>query len=359
MPILRPQRLTLKTSPSLQVMKRYVGTHFFVFVDESFYRFLDFRDLQGNFCSGVLCISEREYLSFSRKYSYIRDKLASENILALTVGSPTTELKYSTLNKSDPSVLANAAASLDALFAMCGVTISAFFTSVAGYIAEEVRGQLEAEENLTLDSDGVISAALEAKRLATNGSKAAILSHLLALPLSGLCHFLSSFNCTFEVFLDPRERSEDAEVERSVTEFANVLKTVLTTVGGSFASVSTSITSDRSAGLQVADWIAGMARAWYRANDNHLNWKSSYTLITPESDEPIQEFMPIARTMAKIGHAFEIPPSVVGGLRSSAHPRSFALLLDHVIASVLLYRTNHGINRAWRIKHNEFFDALD
>lgn len=302
MPIHRPLRYMLEDSPSRWVMEKYTGTHFYVFVDESFYRFLDFNDLSGNFCTGIICINAEEYLGFSKAFAELSEAVTSAGGIAGCANHPVEELKYSRLNKLAPSVVEMALEGLASLCRQHGCTISAFFTTVSGYVAEGLRGYSGRAEQLEHLGNIALAAALQEKRAETAASKAEIFSHLLYLPISGLSHYMSSFDCTYQVFLDPRERSEDLEVERMVSSFGEVLKRLPFDVGGGFQGVCASITSERAAGLQAADWVVGAARAWYRANENPLNWNSTFRLITPESEEPIQEFLVVRGLAGKIGH---------------------------------------------------------
>jgi hypothetical protein len=54
-------------------------------------------------------------------------------------------------------------------------------------------------------------------------------------------------------------------------------------------------------GLQLADVVAGEVRECFRNNQESLTDGTTLRLITPESDEPLQNFMKITDSFMKIG----------------------------------------------------------
>ncbi|MGH9713183.1 MAG: hypothetical protein ACRD5M_07785 [Candidatus Acidiferrales bacterium] len=313
---LRQAPMPLEICPGRQIWERYRNQEYLVFVDESFHRFFGFDFAGGNFCHAAVGVPIANY---ARLQQLLAPTLqAYNNHVQRLTGRAPEELKFTVLRNLPLSFRVNFTRGLVHKLIETGGFVAGFYSSTRGVVMEHVR------TNLLDNADAVPDDHLDLYDIARQEllgqfrgvGQSALITRLLLTPFAAFSALLSSFDCVFRVRYDPRQEHEDEIVRDALSDYMGRLENIPELFGNerSFLGMESGIRSHDDIGLQLADIIAGEVREFFRGNPESLTESSTLRLITPESDEPIQRFMPIQNRIFKTGVLSPMSPGLAGKL---------------------------------------------
>ena len=351
----------LEICPGRQIWEKHRNCEYLVFVDESFYRFFGFEAVDGNFCHAAIGVPVDNYSSLQKLLAPALDSYGRE--VARATGVFPGELKFSTLRQLPIRFRVAFTKVLVRSLVETGGFISGFYTSTRGMVMERVRTNLLDESDAVPNTheDLYASARTELLGQFRGVGQAELIKRLMLTPVASIISFLRSFDCVFEVRYDPRQEDEDQEVRRAISEYAGLLKRVPEIFGAEDVclGIEVSIRSDEDLGLQLADVVVGEVREFFRNNQEFLQKNATLGLITPESDEPLQQFEEMHNRTFKVGALSPIPPTL---LRRISRPNIANLLSYYyrvLAAGMLTCVTDTGQPRHIEVPTRLFFDQLD
>lgn len=285
--------MPLEVCPGRQVWEAHHDREYLVFVDESFYQFFGFVAPDGNFCHGALGIPRDGYPQLQAMLEPL--VLAYKRRVRRAVGQEPAEIKYSVLRTLPLPFRMRFARELVQALIDTGGFVAGFYSSTHGTIMERVRTNLLDNLDAVPNDHAALFDTARTELLAQfqGVGQAELITRLLLTPFSACSAFLRSFNCTFRVRYDPRQSDEDAQVRNALAGYMATLVNVPQLFGSDqrYLGMDINIHSEDDLGLQLADVVAGEVRDFFRSTPEALTENATLTLITPESDEPLQRFI--------------------------------------------------------------------
>lgn len=351
----REKPLPLENAPVRAVLERHRGEAYTVCIDESFYRFLDFRDLEGNFCYGAVGFPTAALPSITaalqpwmRRYQEVVSASAATFV----------EFKSAQLRRCEVGFRRQFLLKLRTILSAHGGFIASFYTSVRGLAVESLRVELmDDSEALPDNFQERLPPVLDNLRQC---NRAMLIGALVHLPSSSMLSMLGSFQCPFTLLVDPRETTENLLVEADINDYLRKLTaTVNKEHAGLFQGIDCQTTSYVHLGLQLADLIVGEARAWYREHHDLLQYGSSTRLITPTSEDHYEQLGELNGLWFKEGRLTPMPRAVIRRLHRASPHSGLGYFFPILAAGTLSYYTDNGEQRLIRISEAEFFDLCD
>jgi hypothetical protein len=351
-------------APGRALWEPFANQEYVVFIDESFFKFFDFRFPDGNFVHGAMGLPASQYDRFRNviapavaeyKTAYEKER-----------GQEPEELKSADLYKVKFGVRRRLVLKLNAALASCGGFVAGFYTGNKGYVLENIREELITKEGVTSvpkDHSQLFDAAVE--KLNSDASSGPGMSHLIAelmfLPVMSMAFFLSALNAHFRVVYDPRQIDEDLAVKNSVegvvTAVTNAEKvgTKSKLLGFDFSR-----RSQDELGLQIADIVAGEVRRFFRFNPDLLTSCSDLNLITfdhREGEETLLE--QVDGRWFKKGRRVRIPHSTLKRALTPNENCALPYLRKLFAAGLVTCITDYGTERDVALFEGYFLDLCD
>jgi hypothetical protein len=293
----------LEICPGRETWEKFRNSEYLVFVDESFYKFFGFADVDGNFCHAALGVPESRYANLQTSMNPLVETCKDE--ISQREGQRPQELKSTSFSRSPLEFRSNFTKEFVRILGAHGGFVAAFYSSTRGIVMERVRTNImdEAEAVPQDHVDLYAQARMELLDEFRGVGQSELVKKLLLLPFSGLWNFLGSFNCSFRVRYDPRESSEDQTVRDAIVQYMQTLINVPELYGSTnpLLGMEIDIPSHNDLGLQLVDLVAGEVRSFFRRNPEALTENSSLQLITNDSDDPVEHFLEFGNALHKIG----------------------------------------------------------
>lgn len=349
--------------PGMEAWKPFEGEEYVVFIDESFYKFFDFANEDGNFVHGAVGLPTSRYGEFRRSLA----SAAHEYFEAFQrlKGTRPKEIKSADLYKVDFAERRRVVLKIRAAMEANGGFIAGFYTGNRGYVMEAIRLDLIHEDGIfAVPDDHTNLYAAKAKTLnleSIGPGQSALISKLLFLPVLAVSYFLTKLGSSFRVVYDPRQKDEDNAVKGSVEGLMASLKN-LDKIGikSRFMGLESSKASHEEFGLQIADLVAGEVRRFFRFNPDLLTCGSDLTLLKFEHQEGETALLgELDGKLYKKGRKLPIPPAV---LKKALQPTADCLLpylRKSLAAGLVTCITEHGIERDVALFDNCFLDICD
>lgn len=353
--------LPLLSAPNLKRWSEYSGEQYYVFIDESFFRFFDFKHPDGNFVHGAFGIPAMEYAAFVSDIQPLLQEYYSKVPSRYRVTPP--EFKSATFYRLDQAFRHKFAETLAATIRKKGGFVAGFFTSNRGFIMREIREDLpHSETEVPSDFAALYDSTVDAMNAEyTGGRQAELVSWLIRQPTSAIAQFLTSFECKFTIVYDPRQKDEDAAVKADTEDFMNTLNR-FAEIGmkpGTCIGFRSDKYSHEETGLQIADFVAGEVRRYFRYKPQLLSHEATLKLITPTSVEDIMGYVELGGNTMKMGRFIRLPQQLQ---TLALKPSDDVLLpyLKNVIASGTLSGvTEYGNLRLIHLFQGMVCDLLD
>jgi hypothetical protein len=310
---IRDIQAPLHNCPGFSVWRRYEGSKYLVFVDESFFMFFDEMTAQGGyFCHSTVGLPENEYAAIVSDLGVVLREYQQ-----LVAGA--TEFKHSEFKRLELRPRRRIALALRDALLPHGCFIGGFYTPVRSYVLEQVRTTLllgRSGDEIPDDLSVVYPQAVKDLKACRDGpGDSDIISRLLQVPMASVGNLLASLSCPFEVIYDPRGKKEDKAVRAGVSEYMRIFDALKsapplglrTDVNDHFKGLRYDKTSDQELGLQVADLMAGEVTAFLRANPELMSFGANKRLVTQTSHERLSAVETIEGMLFKTGTYHKMP----------------------------------------------------
>jgi hypothetical protein len=188
-----------------------------------------------------------------------------------------------------------------------------------------------------------------------------VIGMLLRSAISGLMHFSAALDFTIKVIYDPRGRKEDEAVKQAILSVSEHAAQLTPDTKGRLLDVNVTSSSENEMGIQLADLIAGEARAFLEANRGLLEHGASPKLITPDSDEPVQAYGIFFDKPFKTGAVTSMPNALQAWFFKQ-DPKERSVLpcfTDLFLSGTITCYSSWGAPRHVMIYDKMFFDQLD
>ncbi len=252
---------------------------------------------------------------------------------------------------------------LQKLFRTYGCFVTAFYIRTQGAIMEHLRSDLVGEmAEVPERFDSLYSeAARELKEDAAAGkAQSATIASILRIPLLGLSHFMSQFECPFQILCDPREAKEDRAVLNAIDAvFSGPLKALAPHEAAFYQGMDNSVSSEDEVGLQLADLLTGEVRWFFEANPEFLTDQSSRRLVTSESREEIEMWITAFNIYHKYGAILRIPAQLKQKLERFAGDSCLPIYRPSFAAGFLSCYTDLGQPRHIELYEGNYYHQID
>ena len=171
-----------------------------------------------------------------------------------------------------------------------GVFINVFYTPLRSFVMEHMRTRLffGKQREIPADFEHLYEeAAQRLKEEAQGPGQSGLIKKLLLLPIGGVANMLATFESSFAVIYDPREKKEDRAVITAIDSvlaaFTNLKDKDVDLRWDLHLFVKGFVhdrLSENEIGLQMADLMAGETRAFFDANPELMEFAASRKLIT-------------------------------------------------------------------------------
>lgn len=284
-----PTPQPLLTCPGLHYWAPHAGTPYLVFVDESFRGFFELEP-RGYFVHAVVGIPEAQYDALKRTMVPVFEDYRRHTSLGQREFKHTEFKRLAYRDRRRLSVKIR-----DSLKANGGF-INVFYSPLRSFVMEHVRSRLFHEGHRAIPADfGALyaQAVKDLEAQAKGPGQSDLIEKLLLLPIGGVANMLATLRCPFTVIYDPREKKEDKAV---IAAFESTFEALLNLKDKDvemrwdlrlfLRGFVHDHRSEDEVGLQLADMMAGEARAFFEANPEQMEHAASPTLITQASYEP-------------------------------------------------------------------------
>lgn len=335
------------------------GDDYLVFVDESFFEFLGFPHLDGNFCHAAVGIPRHGYAAFANALDDVIGQYS--DTARSNLGETPSEIKFSTLQRLPEETRFELCAQIANSLRESRAFIAGFFTSSKGHLTERVREDiLNTANTLPSDDDDIFETHLERLRKDYTGPRQAdLISNLLFLPVMAIATFLGQFNCSFQILYDPRNEQEDTFVAESIQSTVGLVVSKLTPDRRElFRGMTFDIDSRESLGLQVADLVAGSVRNLFRVSPELLTHGTTRNLVTNRTQEPNAVYRVFAGAPVK-WLVTELPETLRSTLTEPRSNNLFPHFHSLLAAGILTCVTETGQERDIKIFQRELWDLSD
>jgi hypothetical protein len=299
----RSAPMPLELCPGRTIWEKHRNHEYLVFVDESFYKFFGFADVDGNFCHAALGVPKDSYEQLQTSIRPLID--IYEYQIAQMTGERPRELKSTLLARLPLEFKLSFTRELVRGLAAVGGFVAGFYSTTRGIVMERVRTNLLDEATaVPVDHTDLYNAARTELLAQFQGvGQSDLIGRLLLLPFSALSNVMNSFDCTFRIRYDPRGKTEDEEVRNAMGRYMESLTRVPELFGNvnPLLGMEIHIPSHDDIGLQLVDIVAGEVRSFFRRNPEALNESATLRLITGDSYEPLEYFMEFNNSVHKIG----------------------------------------------------------
>jgi hypothetical protein len=295
--------------PGLKYWQPYFKSPYLVFVDESFRGFFEF-DTRGYFAHSAVGVPEPRYELLRTELGLLLDEYRRLTSVGATEFKHTDFKRIAYVDRRRLTLIQKA-------FRANGVFISVFYTPLRSFVLERVRTNLfrAGRREVPTDFQGLYDEAkAELQNQAHGPGQAGLIGKLLLLPVAAVANLLATLKCPFQLVYDPRDPKEDkmvlAKVEGLIAAMKH-LKGKGTKLRWDLSLYMKRVIYDRRSedelGLQMADLMAGEARAFFDANAELMDFRASPTLVTQGSFEPLVVGEEVQGTLHKTGALYKIP----------------------------------------------------
>jgi hypothetical protein len=293
----------LEICPGRAIWEKHANSEYLIFVDESFYNFFGFADIEGNFCHAALGLPKCNCAALQKA---MRPSLeAYKSRIGALTGEPPRELKSTSLARLPLDFRIRFTRELVSALIATGGFVAGFYSTTRGIVMERVRTNLLDEMDRVPEEHSALydAARIELLTEFKGVGQSRLIKQLLLHPFSALSNLLASFDCTFRIRYDPRDQREDQEVRAAMGQYMQGLARVpeLFDDHNPFLGMDIHIASHEDVGLQLVDIVAGEVRGFFRRNPEALSENATLTLITTDSDEPLQYFLKFNQSIHKVG----------------------------------------------------------
>jgi hypothetical protein len=352
-----------KQAPGREIWQPYAGQEYTVFIDESFFKFFDFRNADGNFVHGAVGLPSSRYEAFKNAIAPAVDECRVALYKTKSIAS--RELKSFDLYKLEFKFRRRLVLKLYSALAANGSFIAGFYTSNHGYVMEKIREDLLLEEGTTAvpEDHSQLYGAMVKKlsQISSGPGNSALLTKLLFLPIVAIANFLSAFGCPFRVIYDPRQAAEDVAVKNSTEGIMGAVMLAKNLgIKSKFLGLEIDRLSHEEIGLQVADVVAGEVRRFFRFNRDLLTYGSDLTLITFEHQDGEETMLEeIDGTLHKKGRQIRIPPPLLKRALTASQDCALPYLRKLLASGLVTCITEFGTERDVAVFEGCFLDLCD
>lgn len=335
-----------------------------VYLDESFHRFWGFEHPEGNFCYAVLGIPRQHapMLKEFHKDLLTEFQTAVRNELQV---EPPPELKSHVLRRLPFNVRRRLTLRLRNFMRDVNAFLLAEFTEVRGFVLDRIRSDFAQQGQDRLPDDW--ERFYEQRRkdlvdLVRQGKKGQgpILKALVGTPFAGLGYYMARLAKEYQVFFDPRQPREDADVADSIREFTEtVLRGVHREEPNQFKGVCGDYGSEEVPGLQLADLLVGEVRHWFVSHPEFLRFESGPQLVTEKDANATFLLTTAAGYVPKKQRNTKLPLALMKRL-TRVDEHSLLPFFRNLLAKDLLSCVAHwGEFRHINFKEGYIIDSLD
>jgi hypothetical protein len=352
----------LEICPGRTIWEKHRDLEYLVFVDESFYKFFGFADVDGNFCHAALGVPKDSYAHLQTSIRPLIE--AYEHQIGLMTGEQPRELKSTLLARLPLEFRASFTKELVRSLVAAGGFVAGFYSTTRGMVMERVRTNLLDDATTTVPDDhtDLYNAARTELLTQFQGvGQSDLIERLLLLPFSALSNLMNSFECKFRIRYDPRGTTEDEEVRNAMGRYMESLTRVPELFGNvnPFLGMEIHIPSHDDIGLQLVDVVAGEVRSFFRRNPEALNESATLRLITGDSDEPLEYFMEFNDSVHKIGALSPMTPGLVTKLAVENSENLVSYYYPVLAAGILACVTETGQPRLLEIPTQLILDQRE
>ena len=308
-----PTPMPLLTCPGRHYWAPHVGTPYLVFVDESFRGFFEFKE-RGYFAHAAVGIPESQYDAMKSAVAPV-----FEEYRRLTSAGQ-REIKHTEFKRLAYRDRRRLAMKIRDAFKAHGVFINVFYSPLRSFVLEHVRTRLfdDGKREIPADFKALYDEAAEHLKTEREGpGQSGLIKKLLLLPIGAVANMLATFESSFTVIYDPREKKEDkaviAEIDGVLAALMN-LKDKDVEMRWDLHTFVKGFVHDRRSedevGLQMADLMAGETRAFFDASPEQMEFAASRKLITQGSYEPWVTVERARGKLCKTGALNRIPAAV-------------------------------------------------
>jgi hypothetical protein len=353
--------MPLELCPGRLIWERFRNREYLVFFDESAFEFFGFQRPDGSFCHAAVGLPTENYAQLQASFAPTLDQYRRQ-VLGLT-GTEPREIKFSTLRILPRHSRLRFTRELVRNLTELGGFVAGFYTTTRGTIMECVRNGLP---------EGVMAVPVDHAREYDQArtdllnrfqgvGQARIIESLLITPFSSIWSLLNSFDCTFRVQYDPRQAAEDQAVREALGNYMGRLLAIPELFGphNIYRGMAIDRRSEDELGLQLADVVAGQVREFFRQNPAALTTSATLNLITPDSDEPLQQFQELAGRIFKRGVLSRMPGDLLRVLRDRNGTNPISYYFPILAAGILTCVSDTGQLRLLEIPTRTIFDLLD
>ena len=308
-----PTPKPLLTCPGLPYWKPHFGAPYLVFIDESFRGFFEFRE-QGYFAHAAVGIPESQYDAMKSVVTPV-----FEDYRRLTSAGQ-REIKHTEFKRLAYRDRRRLAVKIRDAFKAHGAFINVFYSPLRSFVLERVRTRLfgDGKREIPPDFKALYNEAAEVLKTEREGpGQSGLIEKLLLLPISAVANMLATFESSFTVIYDPREKKEDkaviTRIDGALAALMNLkdkdveMRWDLHTFVKSFVHDRR---SENEVGLQMADLVVGETRAFFDANPEQMEFAASRKLVTQGSYEPWVTVERARGELWKTGALNRIPAAV-------------------------------------------------
>jgi len=241
--------------------------------------------------------------------------------------------------------------------------VAGFYTSTKNYLAYDLRTHIASDDEVKMMPDdwelqleGVKNKLLQEKP--QYPGDAIFLINLFHATLNIAFHWMVSQKKSFSVVYDPRQPKEDRFVLRQTAEWIEKYASAFD-LRGFYRGVSSSASSNQSAGLMLADLILRDVRFFFSDYPELLTDNTGKKLILPvhQEHEPIVTMM--QGTPLKWGHRIPMSPSLKKCLRASSRNSVLPIYAENLADMKLSCYGAFGEGRVINFRQHCFEDMVD
>lgn len=273
-----------------------MNSKYTVFIDESFYEFMNLARDDGNFCYAALMVPTDKLPDLDRFWSANREKLASA-YTKTTGHKPMQEFKSGMLSKLAFEVRKTFGERLARFLVRNQCHVAGFYTTVRNSLLYRVRTEVAKDDDareLPLNLVSLVAAekvkVLEDKP--NHPGEAHVLEPLFSQTLGITWYWLKQLRQNFAVVYDPRQEKENLYLIRHADAWLRRLEKA-EQMDDFYRGTTTILRSHESPGLMLVDIIVRDVRALFRDVPELLIEQSGPGLVLPcaqEHDIVLMEF---------------------------------------------------------------------
>jgi hypothetical protein len=333
-------------------------------VDESFFEFWGFRRPDGNFCYVVFGLPVEQLAILEARHGDLLDDFKKAFVSELKEPEP-IELKSSSFRRLGPRMRRRFGLRLRDLIEEIHGFIIAEYSEVRGFVLESIRSDLldQAATDLPQNYDELYMARTKELSDLIRQEKAGqspTLRKLIELPTSALAFYLVPKTNSYEVLLDPRGSTEDANIAKMLRETTlEVINNVQRDNPAKLKQVRFDIPSEKAPGLQVADILAGEIRQWFLSNPELLTFSSSRRLLRDSELPQARGRNQYGEIVVKPQRTVALPPGLERKLSRATPESALPYFRDSLANGLLSCLAYYGEFRHIDFANHQIIDSPD